>query len=94
MEAHIEDHEKRLSRIEVWKNGNGAIGAEKRLQLVEESIKIENCFGLQAIKEYIQQQETAREKRRTFRIGDIANIIQLVMLAAVLVQLFRMFGNG
>jgi hypothetical protein len=32
----MDDIEKRIVKIESWKNGNGAKGAEQRLQIVEE----------------------------------------------------------
>jgi hypothetical protein len=78
----------RITKLEVWKNGNGSKGAEQRLQEVEERVKPENCLGRQAIKEYLDEQEERRNKRRSFRMGDIANVIQLILLATVIYELF------
>jgi len=89
VEAHIEDHEKRIVKIESWKNGNGAKGAEDRLQYLEERAQPDRCVGLIALKEYIEEEKTAREKRRKFRISDIANLIQFAMLIAALVALYK-----
>ena len=39
-------HSDRLYAVEIWKNGNGAKGAEARLQEVEgEVVKLKECFG-------------------------------------------------
>ena len=90
-----EDHEFRLTKLEVWKDGNGTAGADTRISALEERVKPENCIGCMAIKEYFEEQKAAlaeqkaaNEKRRTFRIADIANIIQLVVLLTVVYKLF------
>ena len=84
----VNEMETRVTRLEVWKNGNGAKGAELGIRELEERVRPENCLGVQAISQYINELKEQQEQRRTFRIGDVANIIQLVLLAIVVYQLF------
>ena len=87
--ADIANHETRIGKLEIWRSGNGAKGAEKRIQELEERVKPEQCIGLKAFEKYLQEEKEAREKRRGFRIGDVANIIQFLLMIIVIFQLFR-----
>lgn len=84
-----DDHEFRITKLEVWKTGNGAKGAEQRIQDLETRVLPENCIGVQAFKEYIKEEKEKAQNKRAFRIGDIANIVQFAMLIAALVALYR-----
>jgi hypothetical protein len=87
--ADLAEHGTRITRLEIWKNGNGSKGAEKRIQDLEERVKPDNCVGLAALNKHLKEIKEARERKRGFRIGDIANIIQFVLLLIVILQLFR-----
>ena len=46
LEDACTSHSDRLLNIEIWKRGNGARGAEARLQEVEDDVvKLKECFG-------------------------------------------------
>jgi len=84
----VEKNKTTLQKVTVWKDGNGAKGAEARLQDVEERVKPENCLGIVTFNKYLEEQKKQREKRRGFRIGDIANVIQLLVLLLMVYKLF------
>ena len=46
----------RILKIETWRDGNGAKGAEKRLQEVEDDVvKLKECFGASSTDEAIER---------------------------------------
>jgi hypothetical protein len=46
----------RLLKVETWKDGNGAKGAEKRLQEVEDDVvKLKECFGASSADDAIER---------------------------------------
>lgn len=58
------------------------------LQKLEE-IKNRPCREPCLWQEHVRQEEEMREKRRNWRIGDVANYIQLAMLIILIYGLFR-----
>jgi hypothetical protein len=65
---------------------NGTAGHEQRIKKVEDGWdnRANTCAGLNSLREYLERKEKEEHARRTWRIGDIANIIQLLMLALTL----------
>lgn len=66
--------------------GNGSIGHEQRLSKLEVSWENREmaCYGLKAVEQLIQE----RNKNRSWRIGDIANLIQIGVLLIMLYGIF------
>ncbi len=86
-----------------WRDGNGSAGADYRItqnttglrEMNEEfdefqRTRSETCFGKKALQEYT---DTLKE-RRGFRMGDVANIIQLIMLGLIAYEVFSRGGGG
>jgi len=69
--------------------GNGTEGHEQRIGQLEDRVKPENCIGIQALNKHLQEIKEMQEKRRTFRIGDLANVIQIAILLLMAYQLFK-----
>lgn len=68
--------------------GNGGEGHEQRIKKIEETCENRNntCHGKKALKEYTNN----LDRSRTWRLADIANIIQLIMLGVMIYGLFFM----
>ena len=63
----------------------------KQLELMDQEIleKIDSAVSRPCIyKEAMEREDSVKQKRRTFRIGDIANIIQLALLCLVVYSIF------
>ena len=86
-----------------WRDGNGSAGADARIKENTEGLKqlneefdehqrtrAETCIGKKALKEYVDD----LNDRRGFRIGDIANLIQLLLLLLIAYQMFIQGGGG
>jgi hypothetical protein len=66
--------------------GNGTEGHEQRIGQLEERCQPDNCIGVKALEKHIKELKEMQESRRQFRIGDLANLIQVVMLAVLIYQ--------
>ena len=56
LEDACTSHSDRLLNIEIWKRGNGARGAEARLQEVENDVvKLKECFGASSSDDAIER---------------------------------------
>lgn len=100
MSDQLQEVRERVIKIESWRDGNGSAGADKRITENTKGLKdlneefdefqrtrAETCVGSKALKEYTD----ALKERRGFRIGDVANIIQMIMLALIA---YQVFGGG
>jgi len=46
LDDDVDGYSTRILKVETWKDGNGARGAERRLQEVEDDVvKLKECFG-------------------------------------------------
>jgi len=99
----IQEVRDKVLSLEHWRDGNGSAGADKRItdntyglkQINEEfdefqRTRADTCVGSKALREYTK----ALQERRGFRIGDIANIIQLIMLGLIAYEVFSRGGGG
>lgn len=90
-------HAKRLYALEIWKNGNGARGAEARLQGVEHDVSVlKECLGATQTDETIERIaavaarsviKNARERDRTTveKLKAAAALISPILAAAAVV---------
>ena len=76
--------QERLSVLESTVMGNGNKGHKDRLRDLEDKEANMSCQTGVYIKRYIERME----KKRTYRIGDIANVLNAVGLIVVLAKLF------
>ena len=61
---------------------------KKILDLLEE-IKVRPCREPCLWEEHVREEEEMREKRRNWRIGDVANYIQFLMLLILIYGIFK-----
>lgn len=67
--------------------GNGTEGHEQRITELEKRTLPANCIGKQALEAYVKKLELEAERKKSWRIGDIANYIQLAVLVIIFIQL-------
>jgi hypothetical protein len=86
-----DDFESRLRALELWRNGNGAIGAEKRLQTIEAQEDDMSCRTGQRLEKHITyhreqegKQMDSAQWQKQMRIMVVGN---LVGFSAVIVTL-------
>lgn len=74
-----EGHEQRILKNEVR-----ITTVERTFQDYLQTGRAKTCMGVKAVEQWKAEQKD----RRTWRIGDVANIIQLIMLGLLLWQIF------
>jgi len=85
--------QKDIEKLKQWRDGNGAKGAEKRLQELEwkDENRYSKCFGIkkvEEVKEEIAKKEGEQLQKKHFLIAQsIQTIVLIVMLAGLVVSL-------
>jgi hypothetical protein len=93
------DCEKRLTKLETWRDGNGALGAEQRLQVLEAQKEEMTCRTGQRLSKHIdyhREQEgremTVDQWRTEMKISRRQNMIALASIAVTII-LVVIFGG-
>jgi hypothetical protein len=87
LEDACTSHSDRLLNIEIWKRGNGARGAEARLQEVENDVvKLKECFGASSSDDAIERiaSAAARSIIKGAREKDMTTVAKLRAMGPLL----------
>ena len=99
MPERIPEHEKRLDKLELWRNGNGAVGAEERLQELEIKCVEANCQVGKNLRFFIEETKNNKEGQvdavrweKQMRQTRITNILGFLGLG-VMIFVAMMWGG-
>lgn len=53
----VDGHDRSINALCLWRNGNGALGAERRIQNLEEIHRTGNCSVGKDFQEYLEEQK-------------------------------------
>lgn len=80
-------HELRIQALEQWRNGNGALGAEKRLQLLEKNAMLKDQIPGAvdyAIRKYLREEHKAHSADWNKWVNTGLLVVAIAMLAVSL----------
>lgn len=78
----------RITKLEIWRNGNGADGAEKRIQALEKDCKNQNCPAGKVVADHLLTHEKGAEmilSKKQINLALVAIVLSSVFSAAALI---------